>query len=287
MLEPGTDKEPRQGSADGPVGDISEGREVGLTICILNHNRRAYLPRLLRNALDAVGHLNEEGFASEVLVLDLASRDGSQKLLRSVQALYDEPRLELVCLDEDPGTTRSRNRALELARFRYLCTLGAEDELVSENLPTFLRSMQDTGAALAYGNLIEILGEEVVKMRANTPFAPGYAKSSLADSFSIADTDRLLRLGGYAQPHPDVSEDWEMLLHLDAEEQLVLFVPAVLGYVHQRLAGAEQAPIQGQRLSENAAEALRQVYAPEGPQTWEDIRIGRIYHPVAGFVDEW
>src|SRR5215216_4843935 len=80
-----------------------ENKDDGLTIFIPNWNHRSFLPRALRSALDALGHLEGEGYSAEILVIDDASRDGSQKFLQTVQALYNEPRLKTVCLKQNLG----------------------------------------------------------------------------------------------------------------------------------------------------------------------------------------
>lgn len=263
------------------AGDV--GKEYGVTILVINYNRRPSIPRLLRSALDAVHYFVEAGIDAEILVIDSDSRDGSQKLLRSIQVLYDEPRLDVAYLEEYLDAAALRNLALRMSRFRYMCRLYAGDELVPENMQILLKSIRNTGAALAYGNLIELRGDEVVGAGSNTTFAPSQPEASHADGFCILDAQRLLKLGGYVNCHPEVKEDWEMILHLEAEEELVLFVPVVLGYRHLSVNSEDHES----ELSEEGAETLKKVYAFASTRDWNSIRIGRIYHPGVGFVDEW
>ena len=58
--------------------------ENGVTIFIPNWNHRAYLPRSIRSALQAIERLKEAGYSGELLVIDDASRDGSQKFLLKI-----------------------------------------------------------------------------------------------------------------------------------------------------------------------------------------------------------
>ena len=53
--------------------------ENGVTIFVPNWTHRTYLPRSLRSALDTIAGLEEAGYSAELLVIDDASRDGSQK----------------------------------------------------------------------------------------------------------------------------------------------------------------------------------------------------------------
>jgi glycosyltransferase involved in cell wall biosynthesis len=260
-----------------------ENKDDGLTIFIPNWNHRSFLPRALRSALDALGHLEGEGYSGEILVIDDASRDGSQRLLRTVQALYDEPRVKTLCLQQNYGQARLWNVALRTSRFRYVCRVDADNELEPNNLPLFLRSVLQTDATMVYGNLIDKQNGEAVGLRSNMPVTMHITTSNYIDAFSIVDAERILRLGGYTRIHPYSPEDWEMILHLVQEEQQIVFVPAVLGYyhIHPLSASGEL------RLSKAGVTALRRVHAQTGTRQWDSIRVGRIYHPDVGFIDEW
>ena len=64
--------------------------QAGVTIAIPNWNHEILLPRSIASALRAVDLLRNEGVPAEVLVIDDASRDGSQTLLRQLEALYSK-----------------------------------------------------------------------------------------------------------------------------------------------------------------------------------------------------
>src|SRR5215207_6893215 len=268
------------------LGELyQENKDVGgLTIFIPNWNHRAFLPRSLRSALDALGHLESEGFSAEIIVIDDASRDGSQKLLRTVQALYDEPRLKTLCLQQNLGLSRLRNLALKMSRFRYVCLMDADNELVPSNLPLFLRSILETDATMVYGNLIDRQGRDVVGVRSNMPVTLHLIRTNYIDAFSIVDADRILKLGNYTRIHPYCPDDWEMNLHLIAEEESIVFVPAVFGYYHKLPHSGNQENVP---FAQTANATLRRVYAQTGTREWDSMQVGRIYHPDVGFMDEW
>lgn len=261
-----------------------EKKESGLTIFIPNWNHRSFLPRALHSALEALGHLESEGYSAEILVIDDASRDGSQKLLRTVQALYNEPRLKTICLRQNLGLTRLRNLALLMCRFRYMCLMDADNELIPSNLALFVRSILKTNATLVYGNLFDEHGGDVIGLRSNMPATLQLMRANYIDAFSIVDAERLLRLGGYMRAHPYSPDDWEMNLHLIAEEADIVFVPAVMGYYHkQQFSGSEE----NVPFAQGANAALQRVYAQTGFRDWDTDRVGRIYHPDVGYLDEW
>ena len=45
-----------------------------------------------------------------------------------------------------------------MSKYRYVCLMDADNELIADNLPLFLQSIIETGAALVHGNLLEKQG---------------------------------------------------------------------------------------------------------------------------------
>jgi succinoglycan biosynthesis protein ExoO len=230
--------------------------------------------------------LEEAGFSAELIVIDDASRDGSQKLLRTVQMLYDEPRLKTLFLQQNLGQSRLRNLALQISQFRYICLMDADNALIPENLALFLKSIIETEATLVYGNLIDKQGETIVGLRSNEMATMRLSVGNYIDTFSVVDAKKLLRLGGYIS-HPQIQglEDWEMILHLVAEEEKIIFVPTVMGYYHiNPLSMNLEARTTD---AEGTAALLQRMFAQGGTREWDTIQAGRIYHPAVGFIDEW
>ena len=256
--------------------------ENGLTIFIPNWNHRSYLPRSINSALQAVGHLEEAGFLAEVLVIDDASRDGSQKLLRSIQMLYEESRLKTLFLKQNLGLARLRNLALQVSRFRYICMLDADDELVPDNLPLFLQSIIETGAALVHGNLIVKQGTEVSGVLPGTIATMRLTRANFIAAFALVDARRLLRAGGFTSD-PRLYEDWEMVLHLIAEEERIVLVPAVMGYIYRN--PESLLTREGGSLSEEMIALARRMFAQTGTREWDSVQVGDVYHPAVGFID--
>jgi glycosyltransferase involved in cell wall biosynthesis len=264
--------------AEKPVRSKAEG---GVTIFTPTWNHRPYLPRAVRSALSALEHLENAGYDAELLVVDDASRDGSQKLLRTIRTLYEEPRLKTIFLKSNLGLSRLRNLALREAEFRYICWLDADNELLPENLPLFLRSMEETGAAVAHGNLITVRDGEVVQLTNNTRANMHLSRNNHIDAFALFDAEKLLRIGGY---HPWFyrASDWEMIQHLIAEEEKIVFVPAVLGYYYINPGSMSRKP---RTQRETITQLARRVYSQTGTREWDLVQVGRTYHPELGYLD--
>src|SRR4051794_23213275 len=73
----------------------------GITIFIPNWNQRPFLPRAVDGALRALDLLCKAGSGGELIVVDDASRDGSQKLLRSLEMARADTRISTLFLHQN------------------------------------------------------------------------------------------------------------------------------------------------------------------------------------------
>lgn len=202
----------------------------GVSICVPNWNHKPYLGRSVASALAAAKCLAEQGLCSEVLVIDDASRDGSQKTLFTLALTQPDTRFDVILLPENTGLAAVRNLALRRARYRWVCLLDADNELVPENLALFCRAAVETQATLVYGNLIAVQNGEPVHLISSDVPHEALLDMNYIDAFCLLDADAALRLGGYSSaPYARAHEDWDLLLHIICEGELVVFVPAVLG----------------------------------------------------------
>jgi glycosyltransferase involved in cell wall biosynthesis len=265
--------------------------ENGVTIFIPNWNHRPYLPRSIRSALRAIERLEEAGLSGELLVIDDASRDGSQKFLRTVQVLYEDAPLRTVFLERNLGLPRLRNLAMRMSSYRHVCMLDADNELVADNLPLFLQSGVRTGAALVHGLLIDKREGKMTGIRSDNVARMRLTAGNYIDAFALLDTKRVLGAGGFVTDQRLYGyEDWEMILHLIAEEEEVVFVPVVMGYYHLTRGSmyAETAEGKGPTPRSAAPEVvtlLRRMFAQTGTREWDAVKVGRIYHPAVGYID--
>lgn len=249
-------------------------REDGVTILVWGRNRRAHLPRALRSALDALESLDAAGAAAEIVAVDDASSDGSQKLLRGVQALYGGERLRVRYHDEGDGDPL--DAGLRTSSYRLVCLVNARNELLPANLPLFARSASETGAAMVYGNVLDKRGGAVAGVRSSMPVVPGLPKSRDVDDLCLVDAERLRGAGPFAAGGSG-ARGWELALRLQELGEDVVFVPAVLGYRHERAADGGPG---------DAGAPPRRARRRTDPGERDVRRLARIYHPEVGFVDE-
>jgi N-acetylglucosaminyl-diphospho-decaprenol L-rhamnosyltransferase len=108
-----------------PIGtDGLDEREIELTYCVVNTSQRELLVR----GLDAIGRerASELPFATEVLVLDNGSRDGSAEAARAHPAVD-----ETIALRERRGKARNDSALMQRARGRYALLLNEDSELLA------------------------------------------------------------------------------------------------------------------------------------------------------------
>lgn len=252
-------------------------RDDGISICIPNWNHRNYLPRSIGSALRAADVLRSKGVSCQVVVVDDLSRDGSQRLLTSLALQDPNGVLEVVLLSENNGLGSTRNIALSHAKFRCVCFMDADNELIPENLDLFRRALIHTGAAFVYGNLLMTHASGATELMSNDLVQESIYIQNYIDAFALVNADVVENLGGYYGKHAAAHEDWELLLHFIAENQLIVFVPAVLGFYHT--SGLSMI-----RTIQYDHSKMHRVFQQRGTGFPHAFRKRRIYHPDVGWI---
>jgi succinoglycan biosynthesis protein ExoO len=258
---------------------------TGLSVIIPNWNHRNFLPRSIRSAREALAAVDELGHPGEILVVDDASRDGSSQLLRSLAGLYGWEDVSTVFLEQNVGPAAVRNIGIELAAYSHILFLDADNEVFPTGVATLFRAATETRAALCYGNLLDIREGESVGIRSNDAPTLRLATDNTIDTLAVVDTRQARAAGGYCGDRRlEANEDHEFLLHLISEERELVFVPTVVGYYHL---------LPGSLLHSNTSQSLWdknqmiiRIFSQTGKRDWDPERVGRIYHPDLGYLDE-
>jgi N-acetylglucosaminyl-diphospho-decaprenol L-rhamnosyltransferase len=117
--------------------------DVELTFCVVNTSQR----ELLLGGLDAIARERESvPFATEVLVLDNGSRDGSAEAARGHPAVD-----EVIALNERRGKALNDSELLRRARGRYALLLNEDSELLPGATLALLKALQERPDAACAG----------------------------------------------------------------------------------------------------------------------------------------
>ena len=171
---------------------------------------------------------------ADILVLDDHSRDGSVSLLLQLEALYGHDGLKVAAFDYNQGVVALRNYALQEARFQYILFLDADNALFPKNLSIFYRAIEQTNAAMVYGNVVHGPQSTYFDLFNNEVFQHHIFQQNYIDMFGLYDRSQLVDTGGLTE-HPLMGghEDWELILHLAVSGRLVLFVPVMMGLYYE------------------------------------------------------
>ncbi len=208
-----------------------------VSVIIPSHNCLTWLPRAIASA----GPRRD----IEIIVLDDASTDGTAQWL---EYLADEDDRVVLLAGQGLGPSKARNRAIKIARGKYLAFLDADDiwypgkltaQLgVHEAWPevgfsfTDYRHVTETGDD--FGNCFEYWSSFRRRVGRNTaPFPLGgdalavlFAENVVGTSTVMARTDLVRSLGGFSEDMPS-AEDWDLWLRL-ARRAPVMCIPDVM-----------------------------------------------------------
>lgn len=88
----------------------------------------------------------------EMLIVDDCSTDNTKEVV----AKYNDPRIKYHCLKKNSGAAVARNKALRMAKGRWIAFLDSDDLWKPEKLERQLKFMVDNGYAFTYHNYTEI-----------------------------------------------------------------------------------------------------------------------------------
>lgn len=109
-----------------------------ISVVSLTWNSARYIDAMLRTLY---ADIEQSGIATEVIVVDNGSTDETRDLIRAVQ--QSQPSLQLVPLDHNQGTTRSRNLGVRLAQGEFILILDSDTEIPPGTLAKLLAAPGD------------------------------------------------------------------------------------------------------------------------------------------------
>jgi polysaccharide pyruvyl transferase WcaK-like protein len=215
-------------------------RQAGVSVLITCWNHGAFLGRAVASAIATLDLLTVPG---EVLILDDASRDCSRAVAQELVQV--DERIRLIQSDENLGLPRARNVLLGQARFQHAMILDSDNELVPSGVVVLYASALQTGAVLAYGNILQVdRTGSVMEVVSNARVTTNLLTENWIDAMALVRTDRLIELRGYDCEWLYGVEDWELNQRLFRLGEPMVFVPVLVAkYTVLPLSMLREAPL--------------------------------------------
>ena len=229
-----------------------------VTVFIPVFNREPYVG----DAIESVLHQDFTDF--EILLIDDGSTDRSVEIMRA----YTDPRVRIVCNDDNLGIPRTRNRGLELARGEYIALLDSDDRAATTRLQKqvdFLDNHPDHVQVGSWCRMIDERGRRMKKVK-RQPVLPQDVDAQLLfrcalSNRSIMARTAILQRFGYRVDYPRCQDYY---LHVQLAKQYKMAnLPECLVYgrVHHQQITRQTAELGDDRKREIAREQLLEMGA--------------------------
>lgn len=124
---------------------VSAEPAIGVSIIVPAYNAANYVAECMQSLLS-----QKTAYGFEVIVVNDGSTDNTGDIL---SAYSPDPRLRVIT-QPNGGISRSRNRAMSVARGRYFMFVDADDALAAGTLERMLTVAEETGADLVDANYL-------------------------------------------------------------------------------------------------------------------------------------
>ena len=112
---------------------------MDVSFIILTWNSERYIETCLELLLR---DSQESAYTAEIFVVDNGSTDNTVVLLRNLQAEHPD-RIFPIFLEQNTGTTYSRNLALKRAQGQYLCIMDSDIEVTPGAIAQLIQTLKD------------------------------------------------------------------------------------------------------------------------------------------------
>ncbi|HOA25840.1 MAG TPA: glycosyltransferase family 2 protein [Aggregatilineales bacterium] len=207
--------------------------EPRVSVVMATHNRA----ELLGRALDSVLAQTYRNF--EIIVVDDASRDSTQEVLREYQRKHDN--IRVLNLRQNVGAGAARNRGIQLARGEYVAIMDDDDVCVPTRFEQQLEVFEKHPTVeLCFGlvqwvdaNLQPLRVSPGIVRRGEFPADPTQVFTlMLFESNQVPHVAIMVKRKTVLRyPYPEdvsVGEDWEVVLSMAANRVTMHGIPQVL-----------------------------------------------------------
>lgn len=221
-------------------------RPIDVSVIIPAWKAAAFIDAAIASALAS------ERVTVEVIVIDDASPDQTFATVQSLAA--NDPRVRVDRLAVNQGPSAARNRAIELARGRFIAVLDSDDAILPDRFRRLVDAADETGADIVADNMVEVAEQGAASggrlflrsdlfrqpgvidletwVRFNQPLKPGDCLGYLKPLFRRATLERLNVRYDEALRN---SEDYYLVANMLAAGARMTYLPEA-GYLYTRSA---------------------------------------------------
>ena len=123
-----------------------------VSVLIASYNHEKYIGYAIQSVL---GQTYQD---FEIVIVDDGSKDNSVEVIRS----FTDPRIRLICFEQNQGACTAAKRLLQEAKGEYIAILNSDDAFLPEKLAKqvdFLDRNDKYGAVFSYAQIIDEAGE--------------------------------------------------------------------------------------------------------------------------------
>lgn len=125
-------------------------KEVSIIIPVFN------VELYINRCLDSL--LNQSIMNFEIICIDDGSKDNSLKILKKYETKYDFIK---VYTQKNMGPAKTRNKGIELAKYKYIMFIDSDDYVESNYVETFYKSINKTKYDIVMGGFKKTDGENI------------------------------------------------------------------------------------------------------------------------------
>ena len=99
----------------------------------------------------------------EMIIVDDKSQDDSVEYIKNL--IKDDNRIKLIALENNVGAAMARNKALEVAKGKYIAFLDSDDVWLPNKLDTQLKFMQKNNYAFSFSSYIPFSEDSLIEYK--------------------------------------------------------------------------------------------------------------------------
>lgn len=167
--------------------------------------------------------------AGEILIIDDASTDATQRLIWRLASQHNKVRLIETGSLVPVGVCAARNIAISLARYELIIPLDADDEFLPSGITALVQAYEP--GKFVYGDWYE--GEEYH----NAPPAGMLAVKNITQATFLFAKEDWLAVGGYPVKYALGAEDYALTLALVTAHTRPQYIPVAVYRYHRNPSG--------------------------------------------------